>query len=587
MSSSDGSNTKKYALLAGGALVAAGAAWYFLRSKAEDDTPQVIVSKRATTTAATAAPTASAPRSATSAPAAAEGSTTSSATRPAAQQQPQQQGMSRETTSALVTEYSFSDNRAAVDETKPKAFQPPVPDAQGFIYFESVGVRIQAARGWTIAEETSPMPNVAMLSFSKQEFNDRNATGMPGEVPVVLLSIEDISNECISVDEFREKSKMMAMAQMQMMTNGLFQPNVTEDSKLSTPAGAFTHILLYDLRTPYFALQVMNLTAVIDGLAYILQVMCNGNEFASVRREVMEMAKTADIDRRPAPKDFRSVSNVSVTGAGGRAAIPAAWSVEKKSATNPIFKFQTASTSRAETIEVYNAGSENAIDLTKPNATNKRTVRAIEVTDFGNSLRVAQKGDVIVACKPKHSGAVVTTDDVLAAIADSVSFVDGGKESQRYVSKALKLAFDVEGKGRLIESRVSERILVYAPLGLPTDPSQAQESPMLTVRVGDPSNDPDCRTSYDEWLRRIKEETDGDSVSDLKKDTINGRECVTFINKEMTETGPTTKEERTAKVIIFLTGVRTTMLRWEAPSGAWRKFENRLNGVLSSLTLDE
>jgi hypothetical protein len=334
-------------------------------------------------------------------------------------------------------------------------------------------------------------------------------------------------------------------------------------------------------------MQVMNLTAVVDGLAYILQLMCNGNDFSGVRKEVVEMAKTAKIDRKLPPKDFRSLSSLTVTSVGGKASIPSSWSVEKAAASNPVFRFVTASQSKAEHVEVYNTALANSIDLTKPVASETRTVNGLTVTDYGKSLRVVTKGNVVVVCKPKHSGAVVTTDEILSSIADSVDFaVTAERDSHFFHSHVLKLGFNVNEKSRLIESRVSERILVYAPNGLPTDMSTAAENPMLTVRVGDPSNDPDCRVSYDEWLARIRDETDGDTVSELKRDKVAGRECVTFVNKEMQEVGPGQKEERTAKVIIFLTGNRTTMLRWETPTGAWRKFEGKLNAVVNSLVLD-
>jgi hypothetical protein len=494
--------------------------------------------------------------------------------------------MQRETTSSLVNEYSFDGKGAEPAAAEaPRPYQPPVADANGVIFFDSVGVRLQLTKGWSASEETTPMPNVAMLSFSKAEYAQRQQTGMPGEVPVVLMSIEDISNEGIPIDEFREKSKMMALTQMQMMTNGMFQPNVLEDTKLAEPIGPFTHSLMYELKTPYFGMQVMNLTAVIEGLAYILQVMCNAQEFTAVRKEAVNMAKTAAIARRAAPADFRTVSAVTATSQGGSVAMPPSWTLEKATASNPIFVLTTASQSRAESVEVHKADASGAVDLSKAQAKSSKDIRGVTVTDYGTTMRVATSGNVVVVCNPKHSGSVVTTAETLASICESVNFsATADDDKLTYHSEALKLGFNLHPKGKIIESRVSERILVYAPLGLPKEPSD--EMPMLTVRVGDPSNDPDCRTSYDEWLSRIQEETDGESTTDLKKDTVNGMECVTFVSKEMQEVGPGQKEERTAKVIILLSGIRTTMLRWETPSGAWRKFEGKLKSVLNSLRID-
>lgn len=571
---SDNSKRNKLLLLAGGAVVAAGAALYFMRGDQAEPEP-VIVKKKPSAAAADAPAAAKAPEASTAASAPAAAASDNS--------------LKRETTTAMVNEYSFDggDNKATHDPKKDqvRVYQPPVPDANGVIFFDSVGVRVQLSRGWSASEESTPMPNVAMLSFTKAEYADRPQTGMPGETPVVLLSIEDISNEGISVDEFRERSKAMALGQMQMMTNGMFRPNVEEDAKLDTPIGPFTHTLIYELNTPMFNMKVMNLTCVIEGLAYILQVMAQGRDFLNVRKEVISMAKTAAIERRGAPADFRTVSSTTVVAEGGCAAIPPAWSLEKSSKSNPVFRFVNASQSRAENIEVHDASADNAMDLSKPVAKGEKTIRDVTVTDYGSNLRVAKKGNVIVAAMPKHSGAVVTSPEVLASIAESVSFENTApKPRLTFHSTALQLAFEMSPKARLIESRVSERIAVYAPEGLPKEPSD--EVPMLTIRVGDPSNDPDCRTSYAEWMHRIKEEAEGDSIAELKKDTIAGQECVSFLNKEMQEVGPGMKEERTAKVIIMLKGVRTTMLRWETSSGSWRKHEKKLSDVVESLRLD-
>jgi hypothetical protein len=252
MSDNTSSKTKKVVLIAGGALVIAGAAWYFMRPKKEEE--QVVFSTKpkpaATTTAATGATTTTTTTASRGWEAAAPRSETPGSA-------PTSEGnLMRTETTMMVNEYSFDPSNVTQPHDKPKVYVPPVADANGTIYFETIGVKIQQTRGWTIAEETSPMPNVAMLSFSKAEYAERGGSGMPGEVPVVLLSIEDISNESISVDEFRAKSKHMAITQMQMMTNGMFEPNVTEDSKLSAPIGPFTHILMYELRTPYFSMQV-------------------------------------------------------------------------------------------------------------------------------------------------------------------------------------------------------------------------------------------------------------------------------------------------------------------------------------------
>lgn len=110
---------------------------------------------------------------------------------------------------------------------------------------------------------------------------------------------------------------------------------------------------------------------------------------------------------------------------------------------------------------------------------------------------------------------------------------------------------------------------------------------MLTLRVGDPSNDTDCRATLDEWMARIESESEGSdgSIQDLKREKVNGRDCVTFVNKDMVEVGPSQREERYAKVIIFLVGIKTIMLRWEAASGVFQRSQRRLKSLLDSFTM--
>lgn len=573
-------NKKVVVAVVGGLVVIAGAAWYFMRTTEPEEAPK-LTSKKHTATAANSNQAATEPAAA-GAPAGAESST------PAAAATAECDDVLRTQTTMLVNEYSFSGEVGHdAKDVQGKTFQPPVADRDGNIDFESVGVSLQLARGWQGSEEPSPMPNVALLAFSKPEFAERDG-GMPGAVPMVLLSIEDVSNERITVEEFKEKSKMMALSQMAMMTGGAVMPQVREDEKLPQPIGPFTHTLMYELRGgPGFpGLQVLNLTAMQDGLAYIFQIMSNPSEFLDARKNVVQMAKSMKLARRPEPEDFITSAYISMSSVGGSIKVPSAWTIEKAVAVNPVFVVSTASTTRKESIEVYNAKLDKVVDLSKSAKKSTTTIRGVEVCDYGSSMRVATLGDVIVVATARHGGSIVTPAHQLVSVALNTDFAKTSDEDrQTYHNPVLKVAFEKRATGRIVESRLSSRMLVYAPMGLPQDPSNSDDFPMLTFRVGDPSNDPDCRATLDQWMERIRDESDGETISDLKKDKISNRDCVTFSVKEMQEIGPGQREERTAKMIIFLTGVRTTMLRWETSTGTVRKHESKLKSVLNSLVL--
>jgi hypothetical protein len=138
----------------------------------------------------------------------------------------------------------------------------------------------------------------------------------------------------------------------------------------------------------------------------------------------------------------------------------------------------------------------------------------------------------------------------------------------------------ISNKGVILETRVGDGALVYAPDGM--DQNSEEPPVTMTIRVEDPSTDPDCMGSLDEWYARIKAESQGGDLHDLKRETIGEHSAVTFVAKEMVEVGPGMKEERSAKVIIFVHQGRTHMLRWEATSAGLRRSERQLNSLLSS-----
>lgn len=580
-SDNNGSSSKKLLLVAAGGAVLAGAAYFlFARAGAAEKDEQVSFSKKPSRQATEATVASSETRTASSANQADDERTMSS--------------MGPQATTMMANEYDFADASAATEGSKPKEAPHPaaahaaVRDEEGVTRFD-VGVSIKLSDGWKASEEPSPMPNVAMITFNRDEYASRNVQGMPGEVPVVLMSIEDISNEGITIDEFREKSKMMALQQMAAMTQGTAMPSVSTDEKLSTPAGPFTHALIYEQRTPYFVIQVLNLTCVQGNLAYIFQVMAAPQEFQSVKKAVMDMARTAKITLRDVPEDFRELSCTDVACKWGSVSMPAAWTVETSSA-NPVFKLRSASHANPEIVQVFDNTAAGAFDDAKwkkyaePKTINGATVAFL--SDGSNKCIVATTGSATAVCKPVSGSSCVSTPNLIAYIAVSADFAKKADATTlKYVNRAMKFGFVAREGSRIIESRLSDKTMVYAPAGLPKDPMQPDENPMMTVRVGDPSNDPDCRATLDEWLNRIREETDSESISELKKTTLCDRECVTFTNKEMQEVGPGQAEERTAKVVIFLKGTRTTMIRWEAPTGAFRKHEGKLNALLQSLEL--
>jgi hypothetical protein len=446
--------------------------------------------------------------------------------------------------------------------------------------------------GWVPMEEASPMPNVAMVTMQKEEYADKQPQ-TPGEIPVVLLSIEDISLEGLNIDEFREKSKAMAMYQMTAMTQGMFQPTIDKDGSLAV--GPFTHCLEYSQITPFFQMKVMNLITVTSGFAYIFQIMAGPADFEKTKREVMGMARTMKLTPR-AVEAAADAPFLSVVTAGAAVHAASSWQLVSSSATaNPVFVFETASTTKAESITVYDnsleggfAEMDKLLGQPQQEVGRKAAVAATYKDSGDRNVTVVRSEAATAVLAPKMKYDTVTATAVVAELLDSLVLgANAGvtKAQSRYVNGKMGFAFDVRPDSKLMESRLGERTVVYAPFGIPNEQS-TEEGPIMTVRSGNPSNDPDCRNSIGEWYAHIKETSEAENITEVKKDAINGRECVTFTNREMAETGPGQKEERTAKVVIFLEGITTTMIRWEAASGAFRKHERFINAVNESFTLE-
>jgi hypothetical protein len=166
----------------------------------------------------------------------------------------------------------------------------------------------------------------------------------------------------------------------------------------------------------------------------------------------------------------------------------------------------------------------------------------------------------------------------------------------RFYSNKFGCSFAVRRNGRVIENRVGEPTIMYGPLGsgIPSAGGDveaamrdAEEHPFVTIRVGDPATDPDCRATLDEWEERVREDMlteDGAATSDLKRERLrDGREVLSFKHKAMVEVGEGRSEERVAKMYVLLHGDRTTLVRWEAPTGVFARYENMMKDMVNSI----
>jgi hypothetical protein len=133
-------------------------------------------------------------------------------------------------------------------------------------------------------------------------------------------------------------------------------------------------------------------------------------------------------------------------------------------------------------------------------------------------------------------------------------------------------------------------VVVYLPFGGPDlssgggQPTEeqykaAQEQPIVTIRIGDPETDPDCKETLDAWVDNVLEQ----GLTNVRKEKFGDVEFLTFESKDEVETGGDRREERMAKMFVTILNRRSTMVRWEFTIGAWEKYDAQMNEMVKSL----
>lgn len=495
----------------------------------------------------------------------------------------------------FTKEYSFNvndDNEKMLEEAlaeqdaETKQHRPVVANKEdGSVAFAHLGVSMIPPAGWTVREELSPMPNVAMITITKPEFAEQqmNPEDM-GSVPVIILSVEDIAAENLDLIEFKEKSKQMALTQMLMMTNGMVQPVMKFDDAMTV--GPFRHCLEYGQSLPpYFDIAVSNLLAVENGLAYVFQIMCNPKVMSSFKPLFMEMARNVKIGA----STTGSIGHITLeTGRGVSINVPTTWGWTSPSRTGVFAEFTTPSTVKSESITLY----DNAT-APKPSASAKTTEKVLDgvtiatVREGRNEIKEFRFNGFTAVVKPLQKPNVQINELHVVAAVRSVKASDVSEEKAVFLNKEHGYCVDIAKGGKLIATCVGGGTVVYAPLGVPSDPNRPvdpeEQGPTVTIRVGSPENDPDCADNLEGWEERMEAEKSSGNITNLQRVSRNGFPCLTFISKDMQEVGPGQKMEVQGKVFIFVRNGKTTLVRWETATGLWRKFEPKMERFIDSL----
>ncbi|GET86360.1 hypothetical protein, conserved [Leishmania tarentolae] len=453
--------------------------------------------------------------------------------------------------------------------------------------FQHLGISMKVPEGWEVREELSPIPNVAMITVWNPEFEHFPNSEMPGAVPVIILSVEDIRGENLNLVEFKDRSKDLSMQQMLMMTGGVVQPIVRTDS--SVQEGPFRHILEYSQSMPpFFDLSVINLLEVRNGVAYVFQIMCNPKIMNQYRPIFTQLAREIVIT----PMESSSLGFFRVHTGKVSVDIDTTWTWSYPDASDEaalhLAQFELASTVKKEQITLYEVSK---VPETAHKQLKERTMDGVTICsafDGAEEKRFTYK-DYCLVVHPQQKAISYLSE---AALVRTVKSVTPSTEPPKpkcgasFITTEYGYTFDVIGASRVVSTKLGNGTVVYAPQGIPSDPSKAaapeESGPTVTIRIGKPETDPDCMGSIEEWTARIREEASNGTITKIQVVQLKEQDCLTFLSKEMQEVSPKEKVEVVGKVFIFVRNGTTTLVRWESGTGTWRKYERDMEAFLES-----
>ncbi|KAG5486086.1 hypothetical protein LSCM4_06794 [Leishmania orientalis] len=454
--------------------------------------------------------------------------------------------------------------------------------------FQHLGISMKVPDNWEVREELSPIPNVAMITVWNPEFEHFPNAEMPGAVPVIILSVEDIRGENLNLAEFKDRSKDLSMQQMLMMTGGVVQPVVRKDSSLQE--GSFRHVLEYSQSMPpFFDLSVINLLEVRNGVAYVFQIMCNPKIMNQYRPIFMQLARGIVVT----PMDSSSLGFFRVHTGKVSMDIDTTWNWSYPAAgddsTLYLAQFQLTSTVKKEEITLYEM---NKVPATAHKQRKEKTVDGVTICSAFDGTQEKKTFTYNNYCLVVHPLQKAISYLSEAALVRAVKSVTPSTEAPKpkcgaaFITTEYGYTFDVIGASRVVSTKLGNGTVVYAPQGIPSDPSKAaspeETGPTVTIRIGKPETDPDCMGSIEEWRARIQEEAANGTITKIQVVQLKGQDCLTFLSKEMQEVSPKEKVEVVGKVFIFVRDGTTTLVRWESATGMWRKYERDMDAFLES-----
>jgi len=464
--------------------------------------------------------------------------------------------------------------------------------------FLEYGVTLRLPPNWeAVVDDISMGPQIAVIRLQPPDHD----AAAPGEAPGLSLIIEDVDREQMTLLAYKEKSKEYATTAAGGLSL-LSALEITKDAPVSV--GPFQHTLEYTQMLPGVAArssqpyQFMNLMALHNGVAYVLQYMARRDLFFSrldTVRSIAEGIAIRNLPQRPASKIvfLSQPHSLQVT-------VPGTWSLVQENkdlgdGRTLVVSFATGSSNKPDRVSLYvlskaesspSAMAERYREILR--ATGEITVkdakRALFSYTADGKLVVAYcRKDCVLECSPEgervthHSQA----EDVVTAVLDSVKPVRHAAPTEcRYENSHHRFSFAMGPLSKLLEHKWGSTCITYLPV--PEEPDTV--GPVFTVEV---ATEEDVYPDLKAVEAKIMASHDPDITLQRKRiETHAEREFLTFMLTRAEATPWGQAEEFRSQILVGLRGAQTIMLKWEVPAADWIQHEHHLTAILKSLRID-
>lgn len=406
--------------------------------------------------------------------------------------------------------------------------------------FPNLGLSFELPAGWIAGEAPPAAPTVAIIQLMTPQGDEAGVH--------ILFSVEDLSTENLSIEEYIELQKQAAKEALAYMMNGI-QPVQRRSEHIKV--GPFSHLLEFSIAQMGMGVTAVQFLAVNGGVTYNLQIM------GDPRAEHLEALRLIGESTVISPLEG-DTGCVEVTVGGLSMTVPPTWKYTDAETSNAVASFTVVSKVSSQIASLYHEGEEPE-EYRAPSRDKKL------LTCNSYSFCVASMSE---ADSPRLS------DATLMNVLQSIQSAENTEQSTVFV-KSGKYKFVTAPGSAVMSSLVTPDTVVYYPTGLPTN--QGEEDllgiPAAIIRTElEQSNN-----TLEDWRSQIEEENPEAEFSIVERCE---QRCLQVETLEMTETGIGQKSEFRTVSLVFVINGNCFMIRWELGSGYWIRHERRFKAFL-------